>query len=113
LIFYKIKCLNFRGVAVDEQGYIVVADSGNNRIQVMKSISKKISIIFYPDFIFRSSTLMVPSYEALVVGVKGTESSKVSRALLSTLKETFLWLTEKIIEFKCSKVRQGELVGYF
>jgi DNA-binding beta-propeller fold protein YncE len=25
---------DFRGVAVDEFGYIVVADSGNNRIQV-------------------------------------------------------------------------------
>ncbi len=25
---------SFRGVAVDEQGYIFVADSGNNRIQI-------------------------------------------------------------------------------
>ena len=25
---------DFRGVAVDEQGYIFVADSGNNRIQI-------------------------------------------------------------------------------
>lgn len=35
------KTLCFRGVAVDDQGYILVADSGNNRIQ-----------IFHPDSTF-------------------------------------------------------------
>lgn len=32
--FFKNHYLINRGVAVDDQGYIVVADSGNNRIQV-------------------------------------------------------------------------------
>ena len=33
--FKKVKNnVLFRGVAVDEQGYIFVADSGNNRIQI-------------------------------------------------------------------------------
>lgn len=35
---------DFRGVAVDDQGYICVADSGNNRIQ-----------IFHPDGTFLKS----------------------------------------------------------
>jgi tripartite motif-containing protein 71 len=30
----KFPLHDYRGVAVDDQGYIVVADSGNNRIQV-------------------------------------------------------------------------------
>ena len=36
-ITYNWGFFYFRGVAVDDQGYIFVADSGNNRIQIFTS----------------------------------------------------------------------------
>lgn len=59
-LIFAIYFIKFRGVAVDDQGYICVADSGNNRIQ-----------IFHPDGSFLRAFGSWGSGDAEFKGLEG------------------------------------------
>ena len=116
LLMYLIIC---RGVSVDEKGYIYVADSGNNRIQIFNPDGTflrcfgrwgQVNIFllqlqtFFPCNIkSRFPSIQVRKLKNHWKICRAKVNSRVWKALQSTPKEAFWWLTAKITVCKSSK----------